>query len=131
MLIIKILTKRGGEEMKKFLVSLLLLAPAAASAQTAEDWGINDFASGGVNLGTRPLRETISGVVNIILGFLGILATLIILMGGFKWMTSQGNSDKVDEAKKMIGAGVIGLVIVLVAYAVARFVLASVANETV
>jgi len=122
---------RGGEEMKKLLISLLLLSPAVASAQSVGDWGVNDFADGGVNLGTRPLRETVSGVVNIVLGFLGILATLIILLGGFKWMTSQGNSDKVDEAKKMIGAGVVGLVIVLVAYAVARFVLASIANETV
>ncbi len=117
--------------MKKLLISLLLLSPAVASAQSVGDWGVNDFADGGVNLGTRPLRETVSGVVNIVLGFLGILATLIILLGGFKWMTSQGNSDKVDEAKKMIGAGVVGLVIVLVAYAVARFVLASIANETV
>jgi len=118
--------------MKKLLISLLLLAPATALAQpSVGDWGVNDFADGGVNLGTRPLRETIAGVVNIVLGFLGILATLIILLGGFKWMTSQGNSDKVDEAKKMIGAGIIGLVIVLVAYAVARFVLASVANNTI
>lgn len=116
--------------MKKILTSLLLLAPTVASAQSVDDWGINDFADNNVNLGSRPLRETIGGVVNVILGFLGILTTLIILLGGFKWMTSQGNTDKVDEAKKLIGAGIVGLVIVLVAYAVSRFILSELAAQT-
>lgn len=118
--------------MKKLIVSTLAFLPMVASAQSVGDWGINDFAEGEqvLNLGTKPLRETIAGVINIVLGFLGILATLIILLGGFKWMTSQGNTEKVDEAKKLIGAGVIGLVVILVAYAVARFVLASLANQT-
>ncbi|MBU1203115.1 pilin [Patescibacteria group bacterium] len=82
-------------------------------------------------MGSKPLRETIGGVVNIALGFLGILATLLILWGGFKWMTSQGNSEQVDQAKKIIGAGVVGLVIILTAYAISRFVLQSLYNETI
>ena len=46
-------------------------------------------------------------------------------------MTSQGNTEKVDEAKKLIGAGVVGLVIVLTAYAVSRFVLTELYEQTV
>ena len=115
--------------MKKFLISLLAFFPVAASA--SDQWGINDFTGTNIALGSKPLRETIGGVVNIVLGFLGILATLIILLGGFKWMTSQGNTDKVDEAKKLIGAGIVGLVIILTAYAISRFVLQSLYNETV
>src|SRR3989339_744157 len=118
--------------MKKILTFLLLLAPAAANAQTTlDDWGFNDFSNTDIALGSRSLRDTIGGVVNIILGFLGILTTLIILFGGFKWMTSQGNTEKVDEAKKLIGAGVVGLVIVLTAYAVSRFVLSELYSQTV
>ncbi len=115
--------------MRKLVTGLLLVMPMMASAQTTGEWGIDDLDQ--VNLGTRSLRDTIAGVINIVLGFLGILATVIILLGGFKWMTSQGNTDKVDEAKKLIGAGVVGLVIILTAYAVSRFVLESLANETV
>lgn len=118
--------------MKKILTSLLLLAPAVANAQpTINEWGFNDFSNTNIALGSRDLRQTIGGVVNIILGFLGILTTLIILLGGFKWMTSQGNTEKVDEAKKLIGAGVVGLVIVLTAYAVSRFLLSELYNQTV
>ena len=119
--------------MKKILISLMVLAPTlAAKAQpgSVDDWGFNDFQNTNIALGSRPLRETFGGVINIILGFLGILTTLIILLGGFKWMTSQGSTEKVSEAKNLIGAGVVGLVIVLAAYAIARFVLREVYQAT-
>lgn len=119
------------KNIKKVALYISLLFPVLAHAQSAEEWGINDFASGGVNLGTRSLRETIAGVVNIVLGFLGILATLLILFGGFSMMTSGGNADKKGKGQNAAVAGAIGLIIVLTAYAISRFVLASVANETV
>ncbi|MFH0956085.1 MAG: hypothetical protein V1801_02650, partial [Candidatus Falkowbacteria bacterium] len=68
-------------------------------------------------------RAIAAQVINIILGFLGIVAVIIILLGGFKWMTAGGNEDKVGEAKKLITAGIIGLVIILAAFAIATFVL--------
>ena len=114
--------------MKKIITALLLVAPMMASAQVTTDFGLNTFANSG--LGTRDLKETIAALINVILGFLGIIAVLIILLGGFKWMTSQGDSGKVDEAKGLIGAGVVGLVIILAAYAIAQFVLTNVYNAT-
>jgi len=117
--------------MKKLLLLLLLGLPQLASAQpSVGDWGVNDFAAGGVNLGTRTLRETIAGIINIALGFLGILATLLILFGGFTMMTSGGNADKKSGGQNAAVAGAIGLIIILTAYAISRFVLASVANNT-
>ncbi|MBT4516732.1 MAG: hypothetical protein HOC78_02450 [Candidatus Komeilibacteria bacterium] len=104
-------------------LTVIFLLPELALAQAADVLGTNDLAEAGVNLGTRDLKETIAGIVNIFLGFLGILATLIILYGGFIWMTSQGNTEKVDKAKQILINGVIGLTIVLSSYAIARFVL--------
>jgi uncharacterized membrane protein YidH (DUF202 family) len=115
--------------MNKIIAGLLLLAPMAASAQADNAHiGINGLSS--VNLGDGDLKEVIAEIINVILGFLGVIAVLIILLGGFKWMTSQGSSDKVDEAKKLIGAGIVGLIIILAAYAIARFVLAEVYQAT-
>lgn len=113
--------------MNKLIVSALAFLPMVASAQD-DPYG-TDLT--GINLGEgdateEGLKQTIISIVNIILGFLGILATLIVLLGGFKWMTSQGNTEKVDEAKKLIGAGVVGLVIILVSYTVVRFVFATI-----
>ncbi len=110
--------------MKKLLAALLLLPNIVFAQNSAEDaLGINDLREQGVNLGNRDLKATIASIINLILSFLGVLAVLIILLGGFKWMTSQGSSDKVDEAKKLIGEGVVGLVIIFAAYAIASFVL--------
>ncbi|OGY94608.1 MAG: hypothetical protein A2406_02155 [Candidatus Komeilibacteria bacterium RIFOXYC1_FULL_37_11] len=117
--------------MKKILAFALLLAPIMANAQTAlDDWGYNDFTDAEVALGSRSLRDTIGGVVNIILGFLGILTTVAILWGGFNMMTSGGNAEKSEKGKGVVIAGAIGLIIVLTAYAISRFVLSELYSET-
>lgn len=82
--------------------------------------------AGEAGLGNADLMTTISSIIRIALGFLGVIAVVIILLGGFKWMTSGGNDTKVGEAKKLIFAGIIGLVIVLSAYAIATFVINSI-----
>ncbi len=81
-------------------------------------------------LGTGDLKETIGHIVEIVLSFLGILTVLIILLGGFKWMTSGGNEEKISEAKKLISAGIVGLAIVLAAYIIAGFVVKSLITAT-
>lgn len=93
-------------------------------------FGINDLSSGGVALGTKSLQETVAGIINIALGFLGVLATLLILYGGYLWMTSAGNSEKVQRAKLLIISALIGLVIILSAYAIARFILSKLYDVT-
>ncbi|MDD5749253.1 MAG: Ig-like domain-containing protein [Patescibacteria group bacterium] len=104
-------------------LAVIFLFPQLSLAQAAQELGIDELADAGVNLGTRDIRQTIALIINIFLGFLGVLTTLIILYGGFIWMTSGGSSDKVDKAKRIIINGVIGLVIVLSSYAIARFIL--------
>ena len=105
------------------VVSLLSALPALALTT-----GINYGTI--IGLGTRDVREVIMVIIQIIMGFLGIIAIIIVLAGGFKWMTAGGNEEKVAEAKKLIIAGVIGLVIVLTAFAIATFVVNSLVNAT-
>ena len=64
------------------------------------------------------------------MGLLGIVAVVIILIGGFTWMTAGGNDEKVGEAKKWIFAGIIGLAIILSAYALSSFVIKSLIDAT-
>ena len=81
-------------------------------------------------LGTKDIREGIMSIVNAMLAFLGVIAILIVLYGGFVWLTSGGNEEKVGEAKKIIAAGVIGLIIIFTAYAIATFVVGSLISAT-
>jgi len=81
-------------------------------------------------LGLQDPRETVAKVVNVILGFLGIIAVVLILIAGFLWMTAAGNEEKIATAKKLMSAGVIGLVIVLAAFGIARFVIRAMIDAT-
>ncbi|MFH1866947.1 MAG: hypothetical protein ABIJ81_02600 [Patescibacteria group bacterium] len=118
--------------MKKFIFSIsaavLSAAPLTALAQT--NGGLDDFKEK-TNLGTDvDLIESVARIINILLGFLGVIAIIIIIVAGFKWMTAAGNEESISSAKKMLGAGVIGLVIILAAYAIASFVVGGLINET-
>src|SRR3989344_9681189 len=101
------------------LLALPSLAHAGATVNTGIEYGT------GIGLGTQDIRTTIASIINVAMGLLGIVAVVIILLGGFKWMTAAGNEEKVDKAKKMIFAGIIGLAIILSAYAISRFVIES------
>lgn len=106
-----------------------LAIPAFAFAQTGGvDLGLN-YATA-IGLGTQDVRSTISGVIRAFMGLLGIVAVIIILLGGLKWMTAAGNEEKVAEAKKLIISGIIGLVIIMMAYAIANFVINAIVNGT-
>jgi len=77
-------------------------------------------------LSERSLDVTINNILTAVLGLVGIIALGVILYGGFRWMTAAGNEEAVGEAKKIITAGVIGLIIVIVAWAVVSFVISTV-----
>jgi hypothetical protein len=110
----------------------LLVAPLAADAAVTSDptFGLTSTFTN-VGLGqTKDLKGSIASIINIILGFLGIVAVIIILAGGFKWMTAGGNEDKVAEARQMIIQGIIGLVIIFAAWAIASFVVGQLGAAT-
>ncbi|PIT87036.1 MAG: hypothetical protein COU31_05110 [Candidatus Magasanikbacteria bacterium CG10_big_fil_rev_8_21_14_0_10_40_10] len=81
-------------------------------------------------LGSRDIRDTVASIIRVALGLLGIVAVVIIIIGGFTWMTAGGNDEKVGQAKKWIFSGVIGLAIILSAYALASWVIDQLINAT-
>ncbi len=81
-------------------------------------------------LGSKDVRTTIASIIRTAMSLLGIVAVVIILIGGFTWMTAGGNEEKVGEAKKWIFSGIIGLAIILSAYALASFVITQLVTAT-
>ncbi len=71
-------------------------------------------------------RSTTINIINLVLSFLGLIAIILILIGGFKWMTSGGSEDKVTSAKKLLISGLIGLVIVLLSWGIATWVIGAI-----
>jgi len=119
-----------------------MLAPAfivapVAHAQLIDVWGdpysANQIGFDAFNLvgfGKKDPRVIAAGIIQVMMGFLGVIAIILILIGGFKWMTAAGNDTKVGEAKKLMIAGVVGLLIVLAAFAVSIFVIRSLLGVT-
>lgn len=77
-----------------------------------------DGADGGQNLYT-----VIQNIINTIIFVIGIIAVVMIIMGGIQYSVSQGASDKVKKAKDTILYGIVGLVIAILAFAIVNFVL--------
>lgn len=62
-------------------------------------------------------------IINFLLGLVGIIFLILVIYAGFLWMTAGGNEDQVSKAKKLIINSVIGIVIIVAAYAFTNFVL--------
>ena len=116
------------------LATLSMLAPSVVMATShtpdlvAGDLGIQYGEATG--LGSKDIRTTVASIIKTAMGLLGIVAVVIILIGGFKWMTAGGNEEQTGEAKKWIFSGVIGLAIILSAYALATWIINSLVTAT-
>ncbi len=81
-------------------------------------------------LGDRDLRNSVGTIIQVFLSLLGVISLGVILYAGFMWMTAGGNEESITKAKKTLWAAVIGLIIILSAYAVTSFVLSNIYRAT-
>lgn len=75
------------------------------------------------------LPEVIQGILNAIILILGIVAVVFIIIGGVKYMTSTGNSEKTKEARNTILYAVIGLIVCVLAFAIVNFVIINILKQ--
>lgn len=120
--------------MKKFLYFLTALSPALVFTSIASATSTSLIDTSGLEAMTTETAEKggiVSGVtigfliatiIKVILGFLAVIFLILTIVAGFRWMTAGGNEDEVKKAVTTIKNSVIGLVIVLAAYAITYFV---------
>lgn len=92
-----------------------LMTTTVAFAQVNTDYG---FILGNVS----PTQLLIT-IINWALGLLALVALGIILWGGFIWLFSQGNEEKIERAKLILRNGLIGLLIILAAWGLTQFII--------
>jgi len=111
------------------LTPMLTLAatidPSELLEETGEEAGFESTGSG-----QEQLTSMIGLIINVLLSLLGIIFLILIIYGGFLWMTSSGNDEQVKKAKTIIKDAVIGLIILLAAYAISRFVVDALIEAT-
>ncbi len=113
------------------------LVPAVVSAQLCEG-GISECAGAGINAtdpgnegvdATEKVNEIITLVINVFSYVVGFVAVVMIIVGGFKYITSGGDSGNVTSAKNTIMFAIVGLVIVALAQIIVKFVLQKVTAQ--
>jgi len=110
-------------------LAMLMLPVMVFAQKPALDLGLAPVENN-IALGTSDIRVTIARIINVALGLLGIVCVVIVIAGGVMWMASGGEAAKTEKARGMIFAGVIGLAIILSAYAIANFVISSLTTAT-
>ncbi len=76
------------------------------------------------------IQDIAANIISWLLTFLGIIMVGLLIYGGYEWMTAGGNDDKVKEAQRTITNAIIGLAIILSAYAISYFVIQELINAT-
>lgn len=72
-------------------------------------------------LGTTDIPALAGTIINTVLGVVGSLALLMIIYGGFTWMTAAGNQEAVKKGRDILIWAFIGIVIIFSAYALVKF----------
>ncbi len=105
------------------------LFTAAAHAQTStNDLGLNEVSYTG--LANTDIRVTAAKIIRAALGLLGIISLVLVLYGGFVYMTAGGSEEKVAQGKKILVNAGIGLVIIFSAFGIVSFVLRNLVSAT-
>jgi len=117
--------KLYAQKTAALLVVILLTAAVfvylAPSVQAQASLGLESIE--GTGLGTVDLKVLIMRVIQILLGFLGLVAVIIIIYGGYIYLTSEGEQEKISKAKSILLNAVIGLVIILSAFGIVTYVI--------
>lgn len=122
--------------MRRFASSLLIaymmlvLAVPMVAAQQGEGKGLGGaaefvnkvaFTAGFSTTNTSPVAVA-GTLVNTFLSLIGIVFIILIIYAGFKWMTAGGNEEQVNKAKTTIINSVIGIVVVMGAFVLYKFI---------
>ncbi len=74
-------------------------------------------------------NDIVATVITTVLSLMGVMFLILAIYGGYTWMMARGNEEMVEKAKNTLINALIGLVIVLAAYAISYFVLSQVSTK--
>jgi len=110
------------------LISLLSISQPVLASSFGES--LNQTAANADISQSQNLTLVVAQIVQGVLGILGVIFLVLLIYGGFVYMTSMSDAKKIEKAKNIIKAAIIGLIIVLAAYSIAFFVANSLESAT-
>lgn len=104
------------------VASLFTMLPASAQGNLKNAPGHLNKAATKAGTTEGDLSAIVGIAINAALTLVGLFFLMLMVYAGYLWMTARGESDQVEKAKKIIVGALIGLVIVVSAYAITVFV---------
>ena len=89
---------------------------------------VGDTTTGGT--GGDTLRTSVTSILSNIIAALGLVAVVVMIIGGVQYMTSAGDAAKVEKGKKTILYGLIGLIVCVLAFVIVNFVIGTILGNT-
>ena len=74
------------------------------------------------NTSPPDVRTITVNIIKVFLGFMGLIFLILIIAGGFRWMTAGGNENKIDESKSQIRSAIIGMIIIIASFMIVSFI---------
>lgn len=121
--------------MKNKVLFLIIILGVAVFGTNVKSAGLKDAFDpstlgvvadkAGYTLSNTDTMGMVSNVISVALSMLGVIFLVLLIYGGFLWMTARGNEQQVEKAKEVMYSAIIGLVIVLAAYTISYFVVNS------
>ena len=104
----------------------------AFKVKDGKDTDLLDAAAenAGYKIGGITLEVVIATALTAVLSLLGVVFLMLMVYGGYLWMTARGNEQDVEKAKGLITSAIIGLIIVIGAYAISWFVISNLVGTT-
>ncbi len=107
--------------------SILGLLPSLVILKAS---GVDDALSGlsssastaGLSSTSLNAPQLIGKIIAVVLGFTGTIFFILVVWAGLTWMTAAGNEESIKKAQSILKTAIIGLVIVLSAYAITKFI---------
>jgi len=111
------------------ILTAAFAAPLAALAAYTGDTGLTATASqAGLGAAPTPLAVTIGTVISTALGLVGVVFLVLMVYAGFIWMIARGDEAKVEKAKDTIINCIIGIVVIVGAYAITNYIVTQLAK---
>lgn len=114
--------------MKK-LISIFALVIVLTPMLVGAAWVNPDAGNTGLPNESSP-TVFIMKIINIALGLAGLVAVLFLLIGGFRYITSAGNEEVAEQAKKIIINAIIGIVVIILSFVIVRVISQTLISNT-
>ena len=96
-----------------------------------QDYNLKSTAkAAGLPIGEADPVLVAATIINVVLGLVGVLAVILIIYGGFSWMTAAGNEEKITKAKKVLSGAIIGLIIIMASFIISSFIVKNLKTVT-